>query len=209
MKRVATYQVLYHSSIRIAASKTVYFDPYQVRKEYHDADVVFVTHDHFDHYSPEDIVKVSQPSTVLVIPETLAQRAGGIGLERRILTPGETVDVLGMQVTGVPAYTIGRPFHPKEQKWLGYLVELDGTRYYVAGDTDNTPENNLVFCDVAFLPVGGKYTMNVPTAAALANAIHPQKAIPTHYGTVAGTMEDGKAFASLVDPDIQVEVPFA
>lgn len=193
---------LFHSSIRIAGSKTVYFDPWQIQGEPHDADLVFVTHDHHDHYSPEDIAKISKPTTVIVVPEVMKELVPNAVTVR----PGEQTVIAGIPVDVIPAYNIGRPFHAPEKKYVGYVAEIDSVRYYVAGDTDKIPENICVKCDVAFVPAGGKYTMDAEQAAELVNAIKPQIAVPTHYGTVTDSGNAAEVFCRLVDKSVSVEV---
>ena len=170
-----------HSSIRIGCSKVVWFDPYLLKEEYHDADAVFITHDHFDHYSEEDLKKVLKEGTVVVTPEN-----------------ADTVKIPGLAFETVPAYNIGKKFHPKENGWLGYVVTVDRVRYYVAGDTDVTPELLEVHSDVAMLPVGGKYTMTAKEAAEAAEKMDVPVFIPTHYGSVVGDGSEGEAFRSLL-----------
>ena len=188
-----------HSSIRIDLEGTVlYFDPFRIEDEAHDADIIFLTHPHYDHYSPEDIEKIRKPETIFVTPYD-------IYIDQRVsLVPGSTTLVKGIKAETVPAYNIGKAFHPKDNGWLGYVVEYKGTRMYVAGDTDATPEAGAVRCDVALVPVGGTYTMTAEEAASLVNAIRPRCAIPTHYGSIVGTPEDGEKFKKLVDKDIEV-----
>lgn len=193
---------LFHSSIRIAGSKTVYFDPWQIQEVTHDADLIFVTHDHHDHYSPEDIAKVSKPTTLIVVPEVMKELVPNAVTVR----PGEQTVIAGIPVDVIPAYNIGRPFHAPEKKYVGYVAEIDSVRYYVAGDTDKIPENICVKCDVAFVPAGGKYTMNAEQAAELVNAIKPQIAVPTHYGTVTDSGNAAEVFFRLVDKSVSVEV---
>lgn len=193
---------LFHSSIRIAGSKTVYFDPWQIQEVTHDADLIFVTHDHHDHYSPEDIAKISKPTTVIVVPEVMKELVPNAVTVR----PGEQTVIAGIPVDVIPAYNIGRPFHAPEKKYVGYVAEIDSVRYYVAGDTDKIPENICVKCDVAFIPAGGKYTMDAEQAAELVNAIKPQIAVPTHYGTVTDSGNAAEVFCRLVDKSVSVEV---
>lgn len=193
---------LYHSSIRLAGEKTVYFDPWKIEGEPHDADLILVTHEHHDHYSPEDIAKLRKPGTVLAVPAHMAEMEP----EAAMVEPGGAYVLAGLQVQTVAAYNVGRPFHPKENGNVGYVVELDGVRYYVAGDTDFVPETAEVRCDVALVPVGGKYTMDAPQAAAMVNAIHPRIAVPTHYGTVTDSAGAAEEFRSLVAPEIRVEI---
>ena len=106
----------------------------------------------------------------------------------------------------VPAYNINKQFHPKENKWMGYLIEIDGLIYYIAGDTDMTEENQKIKCDVAFVPVGGTYTMDYKEAAKLINIIQPKVAVPIHYGSIVGTKQDAINFSKLVSPETKVEV---
>ncbi|MCM1090826.1 MAG: MBL fold metallo-hydrolase [Butyrivibrio sp.] len=198
-------RVLTHSSIKITGEKVLYFDPYEVAEEWHDADVIFVTHDHFDHFSPEDIRKVQKEGTLLVLPECMkGQEAKQSVANVRFVNPSETIEVAGLTVQTVAAYNRMKPFHLKGKGYVGYLVTMAGVTYYVAGDTDITPENQQVSCDVALVPAGGKFTMNYKEAAELVNRIEPKLAIPTHYGTVAGSVEDGERFAQLVREGIEV-----
>ena len=196
-----------HSSIRIEAEdRVLYVDPFELKEAPHDADLVFFTHDHFDHLSPEDAAKVSGPETVFVAPASAAPAAERQAAGRRVIAvePGQTGEAEGVVFETVPAYNPGKPFHPREKGWVGYILELQGLRVYVAGDTDATPEAAAVRCDVALLPIGGKYTMDAAEAAALVNKMRPAAVIPTHFGTVAGSPKDFKRFAALVDPSIRV-----
>lgn len=193
---------LFHSSIRIAGEKTVYIDPWQIAGEPKDADLILVTHDHHDHYSPEDIAKLSKADTVLVVPQSMAEQAPNA----QTVVPGEKYTFCGLAVDTVAAYNVGRPFHSAERRYVGYVVTVDGVRYFIAGDTDKIPENEAVRCDVAFVPCGGKYTMDAAQAAELVNAIHPKIAVPTHYGTVTDSADAGEVFRKAVADDILVEI---
>lgn len=198
-------RVLTHSSIKIAGEKVLYFDPYEIAEERHDADVVFVTHDHYDHFSPKDIEKVQKEGTLLVLPECMKGKEKKVGGAKvRFVCLGDVIDAAGLPIQAIAAYNRMKPFHPKGKKYVGYLVTMAGITYYVAGDTDITPENQQVSCDVALVPVGGKFTMNYKEAAELVNRIGPKLAIPTHYGTVVGSPEDGKRFEELVKEGIEV-----
>lgn len=199
-----------HSSIRLESEQgtVIYVDPYGFETEPHDADLILVTHTHFDHFSPEDIARVRTPHTVFVLPATAMGefiKAGFVSEDAAFLAPNEhAMPLPGVEVETVPAYNASKRFHPQENGWLGYVVSIDGTRVYVAGDTDDLPENREIACDVALVPAGGTYTMDAREAAAFVNALRPTVAIPEHYGTVAGSADDGKTFASLVDEGIEV-----
>ena len=196
-----------HSSVRIeTAGKVLYVDPFRLEQAPHDADLIFATHDHFDHFSPEDVARAEKAETVFVLPASSANKLADDTRGHRVLTvrPGDRGEAEGIPFEAVAAYNPGKPFHPKENAWVGYVLELEGVRVYVAGDTDATEEAAAVRCDIALLPIGGKYTMDAPEAAALANRIRPRIAVPTHYGSVAGSPADFDRFAAAVDPSIRV-----
>ena len=198
-------EIYAHSSIRIEADgKVLCFDPFRVSAEPHDADVIFFTHSHYDHFSPEDFAKLAKEETVFVAPESMRKEAEGMNCV--FLKPGETKEIAGFSVEGIRAYNPAKQFHPKENDWLGYAVRLSEGRIYVCGDTDRTPEAEAVACDVVFAPVGGKYTMDAKEAAELINIIRPKLAIPTHYAAIIGSEDDGKTFAGLLDEGIACEL---
>ncbi|MBQ6468439.1 MAG: MBL fold metallo-hydrolase [Lachnospiraceae bacterium] len=194
------------SSIRIEGSKTVYFDPFRIPDETHDADVIFVTHSHYDHFEPESIAKVRKEDTIFIAPATMSEEILKLvgDSEFYLLSPEEDIVVGDLKITGVPAYNKLKPFHPKHNRWLGYLLEMDGTRYYVAGDTDAVKDLQKISCDVALIPIGGTYTMNAKDAAGLINAIKPAAVVPTHYGGIVGSPEDAEVFRSAVLPGTEV-----
>ena len=199
-------EVLYHSSIRISKNKVIYIDPFKIDKNYNDADIVFITHDHFDHYSEEDIDKVINENTTIIIPEELLTKLLRKGINKNaIITvePNEKYMVQGIKFETIPAYNTNKTFHPKKNGWVGYIIIINGIRYYIAGDTDITEENKQVKCDVAFVPVGGTYTMDFKEAASLINEIKPKIAIPIHYGSIVGTEQDAIDFIRLLHPEIK------
>ena len=202
-------EVLYHSSIRIEKEKIIYIDPYKINKNYNDADIIFVTHDHYDHYSEEDLDKVKKENTVIVVPEGLLTKLINKGIKQEnIITvkPNNKYKVEGIEIETIPAYNIEKQFHPKANNWVGYIIDMYGIKYYIAGDTDITEENKKVKCDVAFVPVGGTFTMDYREAAALVNEIKPKIAVPIHYGSVVGTVEDANQFIKLLDKEIQGKI---
>lgn len=203
-------RVLTHSAIRLESDggAVLYFDPFDLAEEFHDADAVVITHSHHDHLSPEDVAKVAKEGTVVIAPETCVAEAAKLGGGMLIpLDANEAAEVKGVVIHAVPAYNVEPErlkFHPKENRWLGYVVTMDGVTYYIAGDTDQNPDNERVKCDVALIPIGGTYTMDAKQAAAFVNAIKPRLAIPTHYGTAVGPKEAVDEFEPLVDPSIKV-----
>ena len=202
-------EVLIHSSVKINTDKVIYIDPFKIEKEYNDADIICITHSHYDHYSEEDIEKVKKENTIFVVPTDLEEKLLIFGIEQDkiiSLKPNETRNIYGINIETVPAYNINKPFHPKENKWLGYIITTDDIRYYIAGDIDITEENKKVKCDVALVPVGGTYTMNYEEAANLVNTIKPKIAIPIHYGSIVGTKEDAERFVTLLDKEIQGKI---
>ena len=193
-----------HSSIRIDEKKIIYCDPYNISGASHDADIILITHSHFDHYSPDDIRKVMKSDTIIVCPTSVTE-PNELGLNVKQVKAGEKFELIGIRFEAVPAYNIGKPFHPKSNGWLGYIIESsEHGRIYIAGDTDITPDNKQVKCDIALIPVGGTYTTDASQAAELVNTIHPKYAVPIHYGNVAGSPADGEIFRKAVDSGIKV-----
>ncbi|MCM1542318.1 MAG: MBL fold metallo-hydrolase [Blautia sp.] len=201
------------SSIRIKGSKILYFDPFQIEDSPHDADIILITHEHFDHFEPDSIAKVKKDDTFLVVPESMEKKAlaeAGIAPERCLFLHLEETCGLGdIVIQTVPAYNKLKPFHPKMKKWLGYTVEMDDICYYVSGDTDVNEDMKDVSCDVAMIPIGGHYTMDRKQAVKYIAELKPKAVIPTHYGSIIGDREDGRKFEcdlKAMDPDIQVEL---
>ena len=202
-------EVLCHSSIRFNKGLIIYFDPFKINENYHDADIIFITHSHYDHYSEEDISKVIKDNTTIVVPKDLKNRVLQLGFAKEhiiVVSPNEEYSLLGINFKTIPAYNTNKNFHPKSNEWVGYIVNLDQTTYYIAGDTDITEENRQVKCDVAFVPIGGTYTMTYSEAAELINEIKPKIAVPTHYGLIVGNKEDANSFADLVDKEIECKI---
>ena len=201
-------EVFTQSSIRIKSSQgTIYLDPFQIKTEPHDADYILITHDHYDHFSVDDIRKIAKISTILVVPARMEDDAKELANDVvSIVTvkPGVYKEISGLEIETIPAYNTVKPFHPRRAEWVGYILRADGKRIYVAGDTGLTKEARQVKCDIALLPVGGTYTMDTRRAAELANTIRPEYVIPTHYGSIVGKQSDGQTFASLVKSPVKV-----
>jgi L-ascorbate metabolism protein UlaG (beta-lactamase superfamily) len=184
----------------------VYIDPWGTRDDDPPADVILVTHAHFDHFVPEDIDRVRKASTKLVGPRDVAKELSGDVTQ---VSPGDSLEVAGVKVRTMPAYNVLEhrlDKHPKANGWVGYVLELSGSTYYHAGDTDHAPELDEVRADVTFLPVGGDpFLMGPEEAADLAKAISPQVAVPMHFGYVNGSPADGDRFQQAAAP-VKVEV---
>ena len=201
------------SSIRIEGSKILYFDPFQIEDAAHDADMIFITHEHYDHFEPDSIAKVKKENTVLVAPASMNKKViaeAGIPAEQCMFyEPDETHELDNVEIKTVPAYNKLKPFHVKSKKWLGYIVKLDNVCYYISGDTDVNEDIRKVQCDVALIPIGGHFTMDRKQAADYIAAIKPKAVIPTHYGSIVGKETDGRDFQSdleKLDQEIQVEL---
>jgi L-ascorbate metabolism protein UlaG (beta-lactamase superfamily) len=190
-------EFLGHASFKIKGSKIIYTDPYEIFDE-ETADIILITHSHFDHLSVKDIKKISNENTTIVASKDCIDSLQNLPCYTIGLEPFQNVIINGVHIDAFPAYNINKEFHPKEKKWNGYVFELDGIRYYHPGDTDKIPEMERIKADILFLPVGGTYTMDHKEAASVVSIINPKKAIPMHYGTIVGSISDAEAFIQLV-----------
>lgn len=201
-------QVFTQNSIKIEKEKIIYMDTYEMQEEKHDADIIFITHTHYDHFSLKDIEKVKKKDTVIVGPKGTeeVQKIGFLKENIKIVKPNQSYEIEGIKVETVPAYNLDKKFHPKENEWVGYILNLQGAKYYIAGDTDDIEEIRNIKCDVAFIPIGGTYTMDAKEAATLVNVMQPKIVVPTHYGSIVGRKEDAQIFAQKLKASIQCEV---
>ena len=196
-----------HSSIKIQKSKTIYIDPFRINEVPHDADFIFITHSHYDHYSPKDILKVAKLDTIFITVEEIKSSILVMGVPEEQIIVVEYLkeyEVNNLKFSTLPAYNLNKKFHPKENGWVGYLIELDNFKYYIAGDTDNIEELQNLNCDVAFLPIGGTFTMNYEEAANLANTVNAKIIVPTHYGELVGNNEDLENFIKLTNKKVKI-----
>lgn len=189
------------ATIRIERDLVIYFDPYQFQQELNDADVIFITHSHIDHFSAADLAKVAKDDTLIVAPLSMEQRVLELGYSNlKTVEPGMQYSAGGLEFETTFAYSPGTMVrHPKSNNWVGYIVTIDAKRYYIAGDTQLVPEIESLEADVAFLPVGGGSSMNAEEAAQAAGSIGPQIAVPIHYGVTAGDLDDAKYFVELLE----------
>ncbi len=200
-----------HDTFKIQGSKVIYTDPFKVKSQ-DEADIVLLSHEHFDHLSMADLNKVIFQETTIVASPLCKDDLQSLRVKATLfLDPGKMLTVGNIRIEAVPAYNTnkfrepGKAFHPKEEKRLGFVITMDGTRVYFAGDTDFIPEMKNIQCDVALLPVSGTYVMTVEEAVQAAAAINPKIAVPMHYGTIVGSYADATKFQSLVK-NCQVEI---
>lgn len=194
-----TIERLNHSCFLIKGSKVIYTDPFKIPGG-EKADIILVSHSHFDHCSQADIDKISKDSTIIVAPAECE-------LPGKTIRPNEKINADNVAIEAVPAYNTNKAFHPKADGKVGFVFTLDGKRIYHAGDTDFIPEmKNLKNIDIAFLPVSGTYVMTADEAAAAAEAIKPKLAIPMHYAAIIGSKSDAERFRDLLKGKINVEI---
>ena len=191
-----------HDGFCVEASKVIYFDPWQI-KEGPKADIILISHEHFDHCSPDDVAKISKDNTVILTEPQSAEKLSG---DVRVLKPGDRVDIDGISIKAVPSYNTDKGFHPKSNNWLGFIVEVDHVKLYHTGDADFIPEMKDLDVDIAFIPVSGTYVMDVDQAVEATRAIKPKIAIPMHYGSIVGSEADAEKFADALKDEITVVV---
>ncbi len=195
-----------HDSIRISGSQTIYFDPWEVSGP--PADLIFITHDHYDHCDPATVKALSGPRTKIVTEAASAAKLKAEGVDGQIivLDPGDEIEASNVNIKTVPAYNIGKQFHPREKGNLGFVVTMDGQSFYHAGDTDFIPEMENIRAQVAFLPVSGTYVMTDDEAARAALILKPEVAIPMHYGKIVGDAKMAERFAAALKGRVPVEI---
>ncbi len=196
-----------HASFKINYTKLIYTDPFKLEGALEPADIILITHEHFDHCSPEDIKKIAKDDTLIfTTPDCLSKLSRTVDKGKTVVVkPGSRINVTqNIQIETIPAYNTnkfrspGIPYHPKDNDWVGYIISINGKRIYQAGDTDFIPEmRNLKNISVAIVPVGGTYTMTAEEAANAVNTFKPETAIPMHYGEIVGSSSDAEKFKVL------------
>ena len=194
-------EVFKQASIKLSGEKIIYFDPYDIKEKYNDADYIFITHDHYDHYDKESINNISKDNTKIILPLCLKNEKYDLLIEGY-----RQYSIDGIKFTTIPSYNINKQYHPREKYYIGYNIFLDGKYYYIMGDTDRTLEADNVKTDICFVPIGGTFTMNVDEAASYINDLKPELAIPIHYGSIVGDIKLGEEFKNKVNKDIKVEL---
>ncbi len=203
-KMVENIYWLGHDTFKVVGKEVVlYTDPFQLRRS-DNADIILITHEHYDHCSPDDVKKIQGPDTVIVATADCASKLTG---DVRIVKPGDMITIKGVDIEAVPAYNTNKKFHPKDRGWVGYIFTVDGKRIYIAGDTDYIPEmKTFRDVDVALLPVSGTYVMTAEEAVQAALDIKPKVAIPMHYGAIVGGIGDAEKFANALKGKIEVVI---
>ncbi len=196
-----------HDAFRIGGPPVVYIDPWNLPEDVPLADVVLITHEHYDHCSPDDVEKILAPDALIVAPAAALQKLAHLPARQREVKPGDAFRVGNLRVEVVPAYNVNKRFHPREAGHVGYVLTLFGTRIYHAGDTDVIPEMEHIRCDVALLPVSGKYVMDANEAAQAVAILQPRLVIPMHYGAIVGSRKDAERLARLVDVPVRILEP--
>ncbi|MDH5715051.1 MAG: MBL fold metallo-hydrolase [Candidatus Aminicenantes bacterium] len=217
-----------HASFVIKAEKVIYIDPWKL-KDGEPADIILITHDHYDHCCPEDVQKIMKPDTVIVAtPDAAAKFKGNV----KTMKPGDSLTVEGVPIEAVHAYNPRKQFHPKKQMGVGYIVTVvkkslmgvgvaarpeggipphvfdkETVRIYHLGDTDFIPEMQNIKADIALVPVGGTYTMDAEEAAKAVNSFMPKVAIPMHWGEIVGSEKDAQRFKELAHCEVKILTP--
>lgn len=191
-----------HDTFKVVGEKVIYTDPFNIKKK-DKADIILITHEHYDHCSPDDVKKLQGPDTVIVAPSDCAGKLSG---NIRVIKVGEKINVGGIDIEAVPSYNVNKQFHTKDKGWVGYIFTVKGRRIYIAGDTDHIPEMKNFKTDIALLPVSGTYVMTAEEAIQAALEIKPRIAIPMHYGSIVGNRNDARRFADGLKGKIEVVI---
>ncbi|MBI5055696.1 MAG: MBL fold metallo-hydrolase [Nitrospirae bacterium] len=192
-----------HDTFKITGEKVIFTDPFKLKKR-DTADIILITHEHYDHCSPDDIKKIQGTATVIVAPSDCASKLSG---NVKKVKPGDKLTVSGIDIEVVPAYNTNKQFHTKDRNWAGYIFTVNGQRIYIAGDTDHIPEmKTLGNIDIALLPISGTYVMTAEEAVQAALDIKPKVAIPMHYNSIVGTEKDANRFAEGLKGKVEVKI---
>ncbi|MDW8044604.1 MAG: MBL fold metallo-hydrolase [Nitrososphaerota archaeon] len=199
-----------HASFRIQDGQTIYIDPFEIKGEVK-ADIVFITHEHFDHCSLKDLKKIIGPDTIIVASTLCKGELSNLKVkEIKYVKPGDELEVRGIKVKAIPSYNInkfrqpGVPFHPRENQGVGYILNIGGVTIYHTGDSDFIPEMEGLKPDIALIPVSGTYVMTADEAIQAVSKIAPKIAIPMHYGAIVGSEKDAERFSQRVSCKVHI-----
>lgn len=198
-----------HNSIKIINNNlNIYIDPFRIDVVSNDADIIFITHSHYDHFSFDDIMNIKKDTTKIVSTKDTYKEIKNYFKDEDIIIvePNKSYNILGINFSTVRAYNVNKEYHPIENDWVGYILNIDEKKYYIMGDTDVNEDNSNIECDVLFIPIGGKFTMNYKEAADYTNSINPSVVIPTHYGLIVGDVDLGEKFKELINFNIECEL---
>ena len=197
--------VNYHSSIRIG---DIYVDPFKIEKVEKEASYIFITHSHYDHLSFDDINKIVNKSTIFVCTRDVSKEIKKIYSNNIIVEvePNKKYMDFNILFSTFSSYNINKKFHPKANNWVGYIIQVEGVKYAIIGDSDFTDEVKNIECDVLFVPIGGTYTMDALEASKLTNIINPKVVIPVHYNGIVGSKNDEKQFLKGLNKDIKCKI---
>ena len=198
-----------HNSIKIINNNlNIYIDPFRIDVVSNDADIIFITHSHYDHFSIDDIMNIKKDTTKIVSTKDTYKEIKNYFKDEDIIIvePNKSYNILGINFSTVRAYNVNKEYHPIENDWVGYILNIDEKKYYIMGDTDVNEDNSNIECDVLFIPIGGKFTMDYKEAADYTNSINPSVVIPTHYGLVVGDVDLGEKFKELINFNIECEL---
>mgnify|MGYP004464137283 FL=1 len=198
-----------HNSIKIINNNlNIYIDPFRIDVVSNDADIIFITHSHYDHFSIDDIMNIKKDTTKIVSTKDTYKEIKNYFKDEDIIIvePNKSYNILGINFSTVRAYNVNKEYHPIENDWVGYILNIDEKKYYIMGDTDVNEDNSNIECDVLFIPIGGKFTMDYKEAADYTNSINPSVVIPTHYGLIVGDVDLGEKFKELINFNIECEL---
>ncbi len=191
-----------HDTFKIIGEKVIYTDPFKIKKN-DKADIILITHEHYDHCSPDDVKLIQGPNTVIVTTADCAKKLSG---HIKVVKPGDKINVEGIDVEVVPSYNTNKQFHPMANSWVGYIFTVNKQRIYIAGDTDRIQEMKDFKADIALLPVSGTYVMTAEEAIQAALDIQPKIAVPMHYASIIGSEKDARRFADGLKGKIEVVI---
>ena len=190
-----------HSSFRIDAEKTIYLDPWKLKSGASKADIILITHDHYDHCSPSDVAAIQKEASEIVCgKESLEKFSGSLHSAK----PGASFKFGEIKIEAVRAYNVDKKFHPRKNDWVGYIITIGGVRIYHAGDTDFIPEMKDIKCDIALLPVSGTYVMTAEEAVKAVALLKPKFAVPIHWGEIVGSLKDAEYFKKNASCEVRI-----